>query len=1034
MVTTPEVELQVRYALSQLPAQNAHHEFEHICRRLTEQFICSNVLPATGPVSAGGDQGRDFETFRTYLREELGPSGAFLGLVSQGTIAFICTTQTSGLRTKIQRDIEKVCTSGHPVHEVRAFTLESVPVGTRHQLEAWTKESYGVRLEFHDAESVANLIAKPSGFWIAEQFLSIPAEIRPETDANDGALSPEYDERRLKWREKHSPNPTLGDFVDLKTGLRTATHHQEAHGDLPFWLGLVRRLLADPQCPNGIRQRARYELVVATLRGTHQLRVVDDVARAYLEEAMNESEPALLLDASILLMYVNGAVQRGITSLTAAELGRWNQSLTARIQDLIAEENSPTSHRRAGLLLAIGYLGLHPALWKTSVLDSINEAQALSQRDQNADLPSPIDASLWDDSVFADASQTLSAWTELMQNLEKTPLLPIQSLADNLQMLFPLWSNKAEWRVLLDLADEAVGERVGKHTIAARARDRAINLLDAGRCLDALDEFHQAKVEWWSGETIRGSLLSMLMVAKIYLELKLPQASKSYALAASYIAASRQDEELVHLVPAGILMAANADFIAGAWCSATELYERGIAMQYALIEDGTDWEKHTVLQNAVLHLSYANLCARTVDRGLAALIAASTARTGNQELIEEVINAGNLRSEEYWESFGIDDLATRPFADLGKVRHIRFSALGTAWTLVTANNFESICLAERFAAAAQVMLASLAREDLCLVPTQINVRIEKRSGTQTTVAEYIEPLPSNDGREWVVRLAPIQNPGEVDFTEVVTELSGMLATILREVCLLPEPDFSESLEKAFERGLVHKLTPGRPHDELVSAFADETEWQIQRTHYHAPWDCRAGLYTTHHELGWNDGPGPTYSRDKAEMLLQTRYQNLASSFRITIPMLASSEEFRRTVADLRSKAWLDWHILVAIFNISMNFRFPADTLLRVSGDQGNEMEREAIRQESADSNPVPIGLFTLDIMDKNRQLAMMALLKLWGLECQQRTPDIPGMERLLAGRYGYWSDDVPHDDPFLGSESAGRSSGLLIVEDLPQQH
>ena len=174
--------------------------------------------------------------------------------------------------------------------------------------------------------------------------------------------------------------------------------------------------------------------------------MVDDVARAYLEEAMNESEPALLLDASILLMYVNGAVQRGITSLTAAELGRWNQSLTARIKDLIAEENAPTSHRRAGLLHAIGHLGLHPALWKTSVLDSINEARALSQRDQNADvpnLPNLTDISLWDDSVFADASQTLSAWTELMQNLEKTPLLPIQSLADNLQMLVPLWSNKS---------------------------------------------------------------------------------------------------------------------------------------------------------------------------------------------------------------------------------------------------------------------------------------------------------------------------------------------------------------------------------------------------------------------------------------------------------------------------------------------------------------------------------------------------------------------------------------------------------------
>ena len=140
MANPSEVEAQVRFALSQLPVHNAHHEFEHICRRLTEQFICSNVLPATGPVSAGGDQGRDFETFRTHLCEELGPHGAFLGLVSEGTIAFICTIQADDLPAKLRRDIEKVCASGHPVHEIRAFTLESVPVGTRHALEAETQE------------------------------------------------------------------------------------------------------------------------------------------------------------------------------------------------------------------------------------------------------------------------------------------------------------------------------------------------------------------------------------------------------------------------------------------------------------------------------------------------------------------------------------------------------------------------------------------------------------------------------------------------------------------------------------------------------------------------------------------------------------------------------------------------------------------------------------------------------------------------------------------------------------------------------
>ena len=48
MVNPAQVQSQVMFALSQLPAQNAHHLFEHICRHLTTQFICSNVLPAPG--------------------------------------------------------------------------------------------------------------------------------------------------------------------------------------------------------------------------------------------------------------------------------------------------------------------------------------------------------------------------------------------------------------------------------------------------------------------------------------------------------------------------------------------------------------------------------------------------------------------------------------------------------------------------------------------------------------------------------------------------------------------------------------------------------------------------------------------------------------------------------------------------------------------------------------------------------------------------------------------------------------------------
>ena len=1017
MASPSEVEAQVRFALSQLPVQNAHHEFEHICRHLTQQFVCTNVLPATGPVSAGGDQGRDFETFRTYLREELGPHGAFLGLVREGTIAFICTTQKDGLLAKLRQDIRKVCASGHPVHEIRSFTLESVPVGIRHQLENETRELYDVHIEFHDAESIANLLARPEGFWIAERFLSIPTEIRPQAVATDGDLSGEYTDRRRRWHKKGSPNPTLGDFIDLKAGLRETIYHESARGDFPYWLGLLRQLLSMPELPAHIQQRARYELVAVTVRVTRDLRSVDDVARAYLNESVNESEPARLDDASAILMYANNAVRTGVTSLTQTELVNWYEHLTNRIRELVINE---TPHRRASLLFTLGYLGIHPAVSEAEIQDLSVEASTPKLQDEDNAPPSLSDVSMPEGLPLADAALALSAWAELMDNLEETPLFPIQTLADILQLLVPLWSNLTEWRELLDLVDAAVVEREGRHAVAARARDRAIKLLRVERRLDALDEFHQAKIDWWSGDTVRGSLLAMILIARLYLELWLPHASKSYALAVAYIAATRGEEDLADLIPAGLLMAANADFAAGAWCGATELYQLGLVAQYELIEDGLDSEKHEQIEDVLMNLAYINACAGTVDADLASSIS-------TQEVFEGAIDVLDANDKDFWESFGDRELVARPFADLGELRYIRFSALGTDWTLVTTNDIDSGRAAERFASAAQVMLAALAREDMCLLQTRINVHVEYKVGAETPIEERVESLPSNEGREWVVQLGPVRNSNDAGSRESDIELLAMLTIILREASLLPDSDFSASLDRAFERGLRHKLSAGRPYDQLLAAFSADTGPKIQGFLYNTPWDCGDGTFRAPDELRWQDGPGPTYSREKANELLQTRYNNLAKGLRITAIKLASSEEFRTIVEELRTGGWLDWHILAAIFNIVMNYRFPVGRFNPDAGVTQQEMIEVAFNPESATAKPVPIGFFGSDAMNENRWLAMLSLLKHWGLECHQKTPDLPAIERLLADRYGYWDEDVPHDDPFPNPRNRESNGGLVVL-------
>src|SRR5260370_23934596 len=104
MATIDHVRAQIRFALDQLSARNGHHEFEHLCRHFARQRICGNILPATGPVSAGGDQGRDFETFRTYLAGSAIAQSSFVGPATAKPLAFCCSLQKS-TRLKVEADV-----------------------------------------------------------------------------------------------------------------------------------------------------------------------------------------------------------------------------------------------------------------------------------------------------------------------------------------------------------------------------------------------------------------------------------------------------------------------------------------------------------------------------------------------------------------------------------------------------------------------------------------------------------------------------------------------------------------------------------------------------------------------------------------------------------------------------------------------------------------------------------------------------------------------------------------------------------------
>jgi hypothetical protein len=175
-----ETERYVRFQLEQLSSRNEHHTFERICFLVAERRLSSNLMLATGPVSAGGDQGRDAESYYTSLPEELPGAGGFVGRATTEPLVVAASLQRDGLEAKVRADLASICGQGKPVARVAFFAAQDVPVAVRHRLEAHAREAHGVTLEIFDGQNVSHLLSQGGLLWVAQRYLDLPSHLVPD--------------------------------------------------------------------------------------------------------------------------------------------------------------------------------------------------------------------------------------------------------------------------------------------------------------------------------------------------------------------------------------------------------------------------------------------------------------------------------------------------------------------------------------------------------------------------------------------------------------------------------------------------------------------------------------------------------------------------------------------------------------------------------------------------------------------------------------------------------------------------------------
>lgn len=1004
MAGAEQAKAEIRFALNQLAAQNRHHEFEHLTRALARMTVSLNILPATGPVAGGGDQGRDFETYRTELPGQVQPLGRKMGIHDSDGVGFCCTLQQKGVTSKLADDVLAVLSRGTKVRFVVAYCEANMKTAVRHAFQDQMRATHGIHVEVFDGNGIAELLAQPHTFWIAEEYLHLPARVFPAVPDRPRW----YEEDLARWRGDGSRLFSWGHLVDLTGCLRYSAFHEDAKRDLPFWIGKMEQLLGD-DLPSPVRSKAQYEIAVAYLRGLGDMRPADHLAAAFIDDALTATEPSALHDAAVLVNYCIGATARRLTAHTDAQVTGWNAGLTQRVEELLA--GNPTPGRECALLDALASLKFQPdlhAIRASGIKYELGaqlprfgtpEWQTAAEQGRTQPLDLPV----------VDAPGGLDALTRLTARLGEAPLFPVDSIADVLTLLAHQLVDDPRYDVIVTALDQRTAEIEGGQAAGDRARDRAMTFLRAGRLLESLREVHRTRSGWFSGEASRGLILATLMTAEIYSRLKLHAAAKYYSLAAAALV----PEDLLDLYPRCLFKAAEADYHQGAWFSATQLYQKAFTAHGLLAGRPFDIDSHPDLSRALYGLAVIQATAVKAGPPHEGFVSRSLEEGGVTDLLREGL--ASFPEAPWWDALSLEELTDRTlqqlgrpaFADAGARRAVKWSALGACWTIEFANSYADTLVAERLAAAAQVILADLALRDPALLPTQVTIEVAVgAAGTEMDLG----PGPDR-AASWQVRLPQLSSPGKDAVNRLTSEVIAVTLAAVREISVLPDDAFDHMLNDMLEADLMSRVVCGVACDTAYGGVIDAGMFADAHRSEYVPLRDDGRCPQPGPGMEFPSWPGPGYSPERGREQARFRYERLPSLLQSTLPVLRADERFRETARSLRSEGWPDWQILLSVFNVTQNARLDPITPSRSREEQ--QRLRKRLLEPEAPGDPVPAEVFTAQrLRDVSATALPSALVSHWHLALRQNPVDLVALRRLLTERYMYGRDDVPHEDLF----------------------
>lgn len=1025
----PEAEAYIRFRLDELSSRNEHHRFEEIATRIAQKRISSNILIATGPVSAGGDQQRDAESFRTHLPNELPHSAGFAAAASKSPVVVACTVQSGGLKHKVLSDLVGICADdASAVDHVAFFSVHPISEGVTHELQRTARESYQVTLDIFCGADIATFLAEPDLVWVARHYLELPSHLMPAPDIE---TAPQwYADLIDGLRANHGP-VTLTPAVqgEITHGLRHATWDEHANADLPEWLDFMGAFLADSRdgADTELVFRACYEMAIARFRGMGVAAGIEDLVRRAVSFACTSNRPNIVDDAVTLCAYWGTMWMTGVAKAEASEISASMGRLRSHLANLVDTTDSVTHPvRSAALTGTLAFAHLVPDWERIETADGrpapIEIAPNVGLRlDESA-----VDTSALPVTYLFDFDKAMSHLEQLVDLLPRARAYSSSELARLFTMYAPVASQYANYEKVRDGFDTALAEVEGDAATAERCRDRGMAFVRADQPLKALAELHNAKEKWFSGDTMGGAVLTMRYLGWLYARLGLMYAAKMYACTAAALSMMSHDTDVQAHAPRALLETAKYAQQAGNWIDAAGLTEVALLARAQMLTEPFDYDKHPDLAahdtNAALELAGI----RTFWPELEPLIEAAHGTTGWYEQLVEVIEHDGSRfamTEDEFQAQAADQLAGPLLGDVGATRLIDFQALGIRWTIQFDNSRDTVLTSEGFVATLQVLLADIAPMNPVLIRSTVRINVDVRPG-----ASRVDDSIDIDDSEPEIRAHVTLSTSLSDVEARDRTVLAMCYQLLHAVHVRPPEELQDLLEPLFKGGIIHKVSIGRPYEETAALLDDDHYTRCAEAS--RPSSSDAFRPTECEYLAASTVTGPGYDRAESIQAISERYGVANEALRLTLPRLLSDAGGRATIVRLRDGGWLDWQILVALVNTAMNWRIKRAGLQIGNGDprRAAQLAREP---ETKTSPMMPLSEFGDDAVNMHVFTQTIAVARRWNLRGRSEELGDNAMRDLLTRRYHYAVDDIPHRDLLDCLDDEGN---LLSFHDLPAEH